>query len=208
MKKVGLYFGSFNPIHFGHLMVANYAIEHFKLDEIHLIVSPLNPFKQQKDLLNIEDRLKIAALATCDNKKILVNAIETKLPLPSITSNTLKAISETTKDCEFYIVMGIDNFLSLHKWTDVETILKYNIIVFPRVKDEKETNIENQFNEQLSFLNEKFNINGNIQYAKNAIINTLSSTFIRNEIKSGNSIQYLVPSNVQKIIIDKKFYKN
>lgn len=206
MKQIGLYFGSFNPIHNGHLMVANYAIEHFNLDEVHLIVSPQNPFKEQKDLLNIDDRLMLAHYSTLDNKKILVNQIEKKLPTPSYTSNTLKHICEETKDCEFYLIMGLDTFLTLDTWKDVEYILSHNIIVFPRVKTDNDENPLISFNNQLKLINEKFNVNGKIIYANNAIINNISSTFIRNEIKNNKSIKYYVQHNIINLIKTKKLY--
>lgn len=207
MKHVGLYFGSFNPIHNGHLMVAHYAIEHFNLDEVHFIVSPQNPFKEQKDLLDVKDRLELTAYATMDNPKMLVNKIETKLPIPSHTSNTLKAISAESKDCQFYIIMGLDNFLSLDKWHDVEYILTHNIIVFPRMRNFNEIDVELAFINQLEFLNSKYNNICKVSFAKNAIINNMSSTFIRNEIKNNKSIKYYVPNKVESIINFKNFYK-
>lgn len=206
MKQVGLYFGSFNPIHIGHLMVADYAINHFNLDEVHLIVSPHNPFKEQKDLLNIDDRLMLASYSTIDNSKILVNQIETKLPQPSYTSNTLKVISDENKDCEFYIIMGLDVFLEIDSWKDADYILTHNIIVFPRVKTDNDENALDLFNNKLKFINEKYNIDTKITYAKNARINNISSTFIRNEIKNNKSIQYYVSNNIVNIIKQKRFY--
>ncbi len=206
MKQVGLYFGSFNPIHNGHLMVANYAIEHFNLDEVHFIVSPQNPFKEQKDLLDIDDRLMLASYATIDNKKFYVNQIEKTLPKPSYTSNTLKHICEGTKNCEFYMIIGLDVFLTLDTWKDVEYILTHNIIVFPRVKTDNDENPLDLFNNKLKQINEKFNIDSKIIYAKNAIINNISSTFIRNEIKNNKSIKYYVSDKIIDLIKSKKLY--
>ena len=206
MKHIGLYFGSFNPIHNGHLMVANYAIEHFNLDEVHFIVSPQNPFKEQKDLLNIDDRLMLASYATIDNKKFYVNQIEKTLPKPSYTSNTLKYICENTKDCEFYLITGLDVFLTLDTWKDVEYILTHNILVFPRVKTDNDENPSYLFNNKLKEINEKFNVNCKITYVKNAIINNISSTFIRNEIKDNKSIKYYVSDKIIDLIKDKKLY--
>jgi nicotinate-nucleotide adenylyltransferase len=187
-------------------MVANYAIEHFNLDEVHLIVSPQNPFKEQKDLLDIDDRLMLANYATLNNNKIIVNQIEKKLPIPSYTSNTLKHICEGTKDCEFYLIMGLDTFLTLDKWNDVEYILSHNIIVFPRVKSDNDENPLTSFNNQLQLINKNFNVNSKITYANNAIINNISSTFIRNEIKNNKSIQYYVPHDIINLIKAKKLY--
>lgn len=206
MKQIGLYFGSFNPIHNGHLMVANYAIEHFNLDEVHFIVSPQNPFKEQKDLLDIDDRLMLASYATIDNKKFYVNQIEKTLPKPSYTSNTLKHICEGTKNCEFYMIIGLDVFLTLDTWKDVEYILTHNIIVFPRVKTDNDENPLDLFNNKLKQINENFNIDSKIIYAKNAIINNISSTFIRNEIKNNKSIKYYVSDKIIDLIKSKKLY--
>ena len=206
MKQIGLYFGSFNPIHNGHLMVANYAIEHFNLDEVHFIVSPQNPFKEQKDLLDIDDRLMLASYATIDNEKLYVNQIEKTLPKPSYTSNTLKHICENTKNCEFYMIIGLDVFLTLDTWKDVEYILTHNIIVFPRVKTDNDENPLDLFNNKLKQINEKFNIDCKIIYAKNAIINNISSTFIRNEIKNNKSIKYYVSDKIIDLIKSKKLY--
>ena len=207
MREIGLYFGSFNPIHIGHLMVANYAIEHFNLDELHLIVSPQNPFKEQKDLLHTYYRLEICKLAAQKNNKIIVNDIETKLPIPSYTTNTIQALEKQFYNCNFHIIMGIDNFLTLSSWKDVQNILKHHLIVFPRVNNDEGVDLSILFNDALKTLQNDFG-EVNATFVDNGIVNNLSSTFIRNEIKNDKSIQYYVTDCVEKYIKENNFYKN
>ena len=206
MKEIGLYFGSFNPIHIGHLMLANYAVEHFNLDELHIIVSPQNPFKEQKNLLDVQDRIEMCKIATNENKKIFINDIETHLPIPSYTTDTLRELEKTFENSNFHIIMGIDNFISLHSWKNVENVLKHHLIVFPRVNNDEAANLSLLFSNALKTLENGF---GEIKatYVENAVINNLSSTFIREEIANGKSISYYVTDCVEKFINDNNFYK-
>ncbi|MBR6517531.1 MAG: nicotinate (nicotinamide) nucleotide adenylyltransferase [Bacilli bacterium] len=219
MHKIGLYFGSFNPVHIGHLMIANYATEHFGLNEVHFVISPQNPFKEQKDLLDVNDRIELLekALEHDGDGKIFYNPIELTLPQPSYTTNTLRKIKENDRielenngllndfKIEYSIIMGLDNFLTIDSWNDAEYILSHNIIVFPRI-DKDGGNINELFDNQLNNLKEKFNIDLNVQYAINAPINNLSSTFIREEIKNNRSIRYYVTDNVLKLIKERNYY--
>lgn len=206
MKDIGLYFGSFNPIHNGHLMVANYAVEHFNLDELHFIVSPQNPFKEQKDLLDINERIALCNAAIEGNTKFIINDIETKLPIPSYTTDTLNALAKEMEDCNFHIIMGFDNLISLHKWKNVENVLKCHLIVFPRVKTSSDGELTIQFENALKTLKNSFS-DVNITFVENGIINNLSSTFVRNEIQNNKSVKYYIPDSVIELIQKNNFYK-
>lgn len=206
MKEIGLYFGSFNPIHNGHLMVANYAVEHFNLDELHFIVSPQNPFKEQKDLLDINERIALCNAAIEGNTKFIINDIETKLPIPSYTTDTLNALVKEMGDCNFHIIMGFDNFISLHKWKNVENVLKCHLIVFPRVKTSSDGELTIQFENALKTLKNSFS-DVNITFVENGIINNLSSTFVRDEIQNNKSVKYYIPDSVIELIQKNNFYK-
>ena len=131
--KVGLFFGSFNPIHVGHLVIANYMVEYTDLEEVWLVISPQNPLKNKKSLLNEYDRLKLVELAIGDNFKIKSSDIEFFLPKPSYTIDTLTYLKEKHPKNHFYLIMGTDNFQSFHKWKNYEEILnQYKLYVYPR----------------------------------------------------------------------------
>ena len=122
--KVGLLFGSFNPIHIGHLIIANYMANHTDLDKVWLVVSPQNPLKKYGDLINTYDRLEMAKLATDNSKNIKVSDVELRLPQPSYTIDTLTHLKEKHPEHEFAIIMGSDNLGTLHKWKNYKLILR------------------------------------------------------------------------------------
>lgn len=131
--RVGLFFGSFNPIHVGHLMLAQYMVNFADVDEVWLVVSPQNPFKQDVELADTQHRLNMARLAVGDNEKIKISEIELSLPKPSYTIDTLRALEKEYPEIEFSIIMGADNLLGLNRWKEAETLLsRYRIIVYPR----------------------------------------------------------------------------
>jgi len=131
--RVGLFFGSFNPIHVGHLMLAQYMVNFADVDEVWLVVSPQNPFKQDVELADTQHRLNMARLAVGDNEKIKISEVELSLPKPSYTIDTLRALEKEYPEIEFSIIMGADNLMSLNRWKEVETLLsRYRIIVYPR----------------------------------------------------------------------------
>ena len=139
MKKVGLYFGTFNPIHVGHLIIANYMVDFTELDEVWFVVSPQNPLKDKKSLLKDYHRLALVQEAIVDNDKLHASDIEFSLPKPSYTSDTLAYLHEKHPDLEFSLIMGEDNLRTFHKWKNYESILQNNkIIVYPRVLTEQE----------------------------------------------------------------------
>ncbi|WBX71519.1 nicotinate (nicotinamide) nucleotide adenylyltransferase [Tenacibaculum retecalamus] len=193
MKNIGLYFGTFNPIHIGHLIIANHMVENSDLDEIWMVVTPHNPFKKKSTLLNNNHRLEMVYLATKQYDKIKPSDIEFNLPQPNYTINTLTHISEKYPNYNFNLIMGEDNLKSFHKWRNYEAILEdYKIYVYPRISDGI---VENQF----------------IDHAKihrvDAPIVQISSTMIRNGIKSQKNIQPLLVAKVWSYIDEMNFYK-
>jgi nicotinate-nucleotide adenylyltransferase len=188
--KIGLYFGSFNPIHIGHLIIANYVLNETELEKIWLIVSPQNPFKQTNNLLNEYDRLHLARLATQEDSRIKVSDIEFKLSKPSYTSNTLVHLCEKYPQHHFSIVMGSDSFLNLSKWKNHEYITaNFPVYVYLRPGFD----IKNKQGVQLHVLN--------------APLIQISASQIREDIKNKKSIRYLVPETVREEIESRKFYR-
>ena len=193
MKKTALYFGTFNPIHIGHLAIANYLVEHSDLDELWMVVTPHNPHKKKKTLLDDYQRLHLVHLATDDYDKIKASNIEFSLPQPNYTVNTLAHLSEKYPDRDFFLVMGEDNLKSLHKWKNYQVLLdNYSIIVYPRVSTGK---IPEQFIDHPSVMR------------IDAPIMEISSTMIRNGIKEGKDLRYFMHHDVQRYVEEMHFYK-
>jgi len=192
-KKIGLYFGSFNPIHVGHLILANHMVEHTSLDEIWLVVTPHNPFKKRSSLLDNHQRLELVFLATKGYPKLSPSAIEFQLPQPNYTVHTLAHLVEKHPDYEFGLIMGEDNLKSFHKWKNYETILEnHQLYVYPRISNEV---VKNQFENH-----EK------ITRVPGPIV-AISSTQVRTGIKEGKNIQPLLPTVVWEYIDEMNFYK-
>ena len=192
-KNIGLYFGTFNPIHVGHLIIANHLVEHSNLDEIWMVVTPHNPFKKKSSLLDNHHRLEMAFLATEGYEKIKPTDIEFKLPQPNYTINTLAHISDKYPNYNFSLIMGEDNLKSFHKWKNYEAILEdYQIYVYPRVS---EGVVDNQFKEHAKI------------HKVAAPIVEISSTMIRNGIKGSKNMRPLLDTKVWKYIDEMNFYK-
>jgi len=188
--NIGLYFGSFNPIHIGHLIIANHVLNETSINKIWFIVSPQNPFKESKTLLNEFDRLHLVRLATQDDNRIKCSDIEFNLPKPSYTSNTLAFLSEKYSEHQFSIIMGSDSYQNLDKWKNYETIINnYPVYVYKREGHE----IKKTFDKEAVTLN--------------APIIQISASQIREHIRSAKSIRYLVPEIVREEIESRKFYK-
>jgi len=188
--KIGLYFGSFNPIHIGHLIIANHVLNETEIEKIWFIISPQNPFKEIKTLLSEFDRLHLLRLAVQDDNRMKCSDIEFNLPKPSYTSNTMTFLSEKYPEHKFFIIMGSDSYQNIDKWKNFETIISnYLIYVYKRQGHE----IEKSFNKKPIILN--------------APIIQISSSQIRELIKTGKSIRYLVPEIVREEIETRKFYK-
>ncbi|MBD0823175.1 nicotinate (nicotinamide) nucleotide adenylyltransferase [Aestuariibaculum marinum] len=191
--KIGLYFGSFNPIHVGHLIIANHIAEYSDLDEVWFVVTPHNPFKKKSTLLDNFDRLELVHRATKDYDKLKPCDIEFNLPQPNYTINTLVHLQEKYPGHEFALLMGEDNLKSFHKWKNYQVILEHHhIYVYPRISGEQQTTI--------------FDNHPKIHHI-DAPIMELSSTFIRKSIKAGKNVKPMLPAHVWEHIDDMLFYK-
>jgi len=188
--KIGLYFGSFNPIHIGHLIIANHILNESNLDRIWFVVSPLNPFKNSESLLNEYDRLYLVQKAIEDDIRLKVTDIEFSLPKPSYTVHTLMYLKEKYPKNSFFIIMGSDSFQNLYKWKNSEIIVEnYPIMIYKRPGFE----VNNNLNAKITVLN--------------APLLNISSTHIRELIRMRKSIKYLVPSNIEEEILSNSFFK-
>ena len=191
--KIGLYFGTFNPIHVGHLIIANHMVEHTDLEQIWMVVTPHNPLKQKNTLLDDYQRLHLVRLATEDYPKIKSSDIEFKLPQPNYTVNTLAHLMEKYPQHEFSLIMGEDNLKSLHKWKNYEYILQHHdIYIYPRVSEEAE--------------NPTLKNHPSVHWIDAPIVE-ISSTFIRENIKNKKNIRPLLPHNVWEYVDHNNFYR-
>jgi nicotinate-nucleotide adenylyltransferase len=189
--KIGLFFGSFNPIHVGHLIIANTLACNSDLDQVWFILSPQNPFKKNKSLLHEFDRYTLVEKAIADNFRLKVSDIEFNLPRPSYTVDTLAVISEKHPDHQFVLIMGEDNLVQFENWKNYEKILEYyQLYVYPR----PETPEHN------------FKTHPKVKFIDAPLLD-ISATFIRNSIKEGKSIKYMVPEPVETYISWKKLYQ-
>jgi len=192
-KKIGLYFGTFNPIHVGHLTIANYMAEFSDLDEVWLVVTPHNPHKKKSSLLDNVHRLNMVRIALEYYPKLKPSTIEFDLPQPNFTVNTLAHLEEKYPEQHFCLIMGEDNLKSFHKWKNYEVILeRYHLYVYPRIAAGKVSGI--------------FNDHPKIHRVA-APIMELSSTFIRNGIKEGKNIRPMLPQDVWEYLDEMNFYK-
>ncbi len=186
--KIGLFFGSFNPIHIGHLIIANIMQDQTDLDEIWFIVSPQNPLKKRKTLLHEFDRLRMVELAIGSHYRFRASDVEFHMPRPSYTIDTLAHVSEKHPQHEFKLVIGGDNLKTFHKWKNSEAILDYyGLYVYPRPQ---ETYVIDH---------------PNVRYIQSPMID-ISATFIRDAVKKGHSVKYLLPEAVEEYIRNKKFF--
>jgi nicotinate-nucleotide adenylyltransferase len=191
LSKTGLYFGSFNPIHIGHLAIANYMIEYSDLDELWFVVSPQNPLKEKKTLLKDHHRLEMVRLALADDNRFRVSDIEFKLPIPSYTIDTLAYLGEKYPDHEFQLVMGADQLRTFRRWKHTELIAQnYHRLIYPRpgVDPESLKSVPNAT-------------------VVNAPLMEISSSFIRQAIKDGKDIRHLVPTPAYTYMREMHFYE-
>ncbi len=190
--KIGLYFGSFNPIHIGHLIIANYIAQNTQIEQVWLVVSPQNPLKITSTLLNEYQRLHLAQLAVEQNPYIKVSDIEFKLPRPSYTIDTVAYLKEKYPQHSYSIIMGSDSFQNIHKWKNADILRKENeFIVYPR--DGFSIKQVNNDIEKVEIIN--------------APLLNISATEIRKTIKQGKSIRYFVPDKVLEEIEKGGYYK-
>lgn len=189
--RVGLFFGSFNPVHVGHMIIANQVQGLTHLDQVWMVVSPHNPFKKKSTLANDFDRLHLVNLAIGDNVNLRASNIEFSLPKPSYTIDTLTYLKEKYPDHHFSLIMGGDNLLTLHKWKNYEQILdNHDIVVYARPGFSTGNTLDK----------------GNITILEDLPLLNISSTYIRNCIRRGISIQYLVPDAVYEYLRDSNMY--
>ncbi len=189
--NIGLYFGSFNPVHSGHLIIASHIISNSNLDELWFVVSPQNPFKSQATLLNENHRLHLLKTAVEGEQKLKVSNVEFRLPKPSYTINTLTYLTEKYPNHTFSIIMGSDSFLNLEKWKNFQPLINNHLVyVYKRPGFE----VLNKFNANIIILK--------------APLLEISSTHIRELIRNGKSIRYLVPDSVKEEIDKNNYYKS
>lgn len=189
--KIGLFFGSFNPVHVGHMIIANFMATQTDLDQVWMVVSPQNPLKKKSTLARDYDRLHLVRLAIDDNKLVKASNIEFDLPKPSYTIDTLTFLSEKFPKKEFVLIMGGDNLATLHKWKNYELILRdYQIYLYKRPQydlGELETH-------------------PSVRHFEAPLLE-ISATYIRKQIKEGKSIRYLVPQQVFEYLEETPIYK-
>jgi len=191
--NIGLYFGTFNPIHVGHLIIANHMAEYTNLDEVWLVVSPQNPFKKKASLLEDYHRYQLVQIATEDFKKLKPSKIEFNLPIPSYTINTLAYLSENFPQHQFNLIMGEDNLNTFHKWKNFEFILEnYHLYVYPRIAS---SITKKQFKDHLHI------------HQISAPVIEISATQIRQGIAEHKVVKPLLPCKVWQYIDEMNFYK-
>ena len=203
-KNIGLYFGTFNPIHVGHLVIANHMAEYTDLDEVWLVVTPQNPLKKKTSLLEDYHRLAMVKIAIDDNLKLRASDIEFTLPKPSYTVNTLVYLREKHPDKNFALIMGEDNLRTLHKWKNYEEILtQHKIYVYPRTLTESELEEMNQIDSNSKA--EVYN-HANIVLV-DAPVMKVSASFIRKSIQDRKDVRYLLTEPVFKYVQEMNFYR-
>jgi len=201
--NIGLYFGTFNPIHVGHMVIANHMANYTELDQVWIVVSPQNPLKKKKSLLDDYHRLAIVQIAVEDNDNLKVSDIEFKLPQPSYTSNTLVYIQEKYPQHSFSLIMGEDNLRTFHKWKNYEDIISnHKLYIYPRVLTELEETDTNK----LSHSGNNLKNNPNVIFC-DAPVMKISASFIRTAIKENKNVKYLLTEPVHKYISEMNFYR-
>lgn len=198
-KRIGLYFGTFNPIHVGHLIIANHMAQYAGLEEVWFVVSPQNPLKQKSSMLADYHRLALVRIAVQNNNKLKACNIEFDLPKPSYTVHTLAALTEKHPEHLFTIIMGEDNLNSFNKWKNYDQILaQSSILVYPRVESDENLSIKES---KSQFIN----------HPKVTVIDAplmkISASFIRKAIHDGNDVRYLLTEPVLNYVDEMNFYK-
>lgn len=185
--KIGLYSGSFNPVHHGHVMLANYLVEFSDLDELWFVVSPQNPFKKKEDLMDDNDRLKMVELALEGDPRMKASDIEFTMPQPSYTINTLRALSEQHPGDQFVFICGMDSLEGLPRWKEAQAILdNYELLVFPRKGYDGGELIHHP----------------HVSILETPVIE-VSSTFIRNSMRAGKDVRHFMPAKAYEYLVNK-----
>lgn len=191
MIKTGLFFGSFNPIHVGHMAIANYMVEFTEIDQLWFVISPQNPLKKKKTLLDEYQRLELVNRAIGDDLRFRASKVEFNLPKPSYTIDTLAYLSEKYPTHQFFILMGSDSLETIQKWKNADVLVaNYDIIVYPRPG----------FNPEIA---KKY---PRVQIA-NAPLIELSSTFLRESIRAGKDVRHFLPHRSWDYLQQMNFYK-
>jgi nicotinate-nucleotide adenylyltransferase len=195
--KTGLFFGSFNPIHIGHMAIANYIAEYTDLREIWFVVSPQNPLKPRDSLLDDRDRYYLVELAIGNDHRFRASDIEFSLARPSYTIDTMTYLSEKYPEREFTLIMGEDNLNTLHKWKNAaELVKRYPLIVYPRLNPGRKSSMKLQ----------DILVKASVTEVK-APLMEISGTFIRQAIREGKDLSWYVPAQAWKYITEMHFYK-
>jgi len=190
--RIGLFFGSFNPVHVGHMVIANYMVSHADIDRLWMVVSPHNPHKKKKSLANDYDRLNLIRKAIGDNDLISASDIEFNLPIPSYTIDTLTYLKEKYPDHTFSLIMGGDNLYNFHKWKNYERLLEsHEILVYKRPTHEVPDIASHP----------------NIRIFDAPMMN-ISSSYIRSEMAAKRSVRYLVPDSTYEYVMSIRAYSN
>jgi nicotinate-nucleotide adenylyltransferase len=187
--NIGLFFGSFNPIHTGHLIIANTVCNAFQVDNIWFVVSPQNPLKERSDLLTAEIRLELVEKAIAEDTRFTASNVEFNLPIPSYTINTFTYLENVYPDHQFYFILGSDAYASLPEWKDCEALIKKKTIVYQRP----------------GFLIPETSVPANVTILKSPLLD-ISSTEIRRLIKTKKSIRYLTPNSIIEAIEKDQLY--
>ena len=190
--KIGLFFGSFNPVHVGHMIIAEHMVDNTDLDEVWLVVSPHNPLKKQSSLAGDYDRLHLVNLAIGDNPRLRASNVEFNLPRPSYTIDTLVYLGERHPDKTFSLIMGGDNLSTIHKWKNYEVLVRdYRIYVYQRPSYD------------ISERSEMPNV-----IVADAPLLDLSATDIRERIRNGKSVRYMLTRDVHEYILSSHLYRS
>ncbi len=191
-KQVGIFSGSFNPIHVGHLILANYIKEFTYVDEVWFMVTPHNPLKNADDLLDDKIRLEMTQMAVNKYDDIKVSDFEFNMPKPSYTINTLDKLSSVYPESDFTLIIGGDNWNDFHLWKDYKLLLnRYKVIIYPRIGEK--IIIDDNYRENVSVVE--------------APIVEVSSTFVRDSIRSGKNVRAFVPDGVYDFLVKNNYYQ-
>lgn len=190
--KIGLFFGTYNPVHVGHMVIANYMVEFTDLDKVWMVVTPQNPFKQKESMLKDYDRLHLMKLAIGEDDRLKASDIEFSLPLPNYTVTTLAYLKEKYPDVDFALIMGADNLNHFHKWKNHQEILKnHDLYVYPRLESNDGGELRQHFK---------------VNYVE-APVMKISSSFIRKAIADGKKVDHYMPKDVAQYIDEMNIYR-
>lgn len=188
--RVGLFFGSFNPIHIGHLIIANHFVEFTEIEEVWFVISPQNPLKDKNDLLDIKERVNFVGIAIAGESHFKLCKEELELPQPSYTIHTLHSLKTKFPEHQFTLLMGSDNLESIDKWQDYRQVLEFGLFIYKRPGYEA--------------IN--YHDNDHVKFFDFPLLD-ISATYIRSCLKSGKSVKYLLPMDVWRVIKENGFYK-